>query len=405
MARKNRIVVDGAAYHLVARVAHGAKLLGKKGLKKQIVRWLHGIADFSGITLLNWTVLDNHIHVFAEVPEVPAAYRCGDLREGACSPAWFSMRPRECNEPRWQPDVADLREGGPVEVSPAGDVLTEEAVRRAHAAGVPCVTLPRPPTGFTIPEAEWGGRLARLYDGTRRTAKAKLARWARLRAEGRGDEVQAEQDALCRRMYNVSEFMKTLKQRISQYYNREFGHKGQLWDGRFYSGVVEDDPVARTFVAAYVDWNAPKAGVVRRPDGWRWGSYAVACGTGEAAERARRGYERALGCGWPEAMARLEAIFDAKPAVGGGPARDAAHYTTRKTDGTEEAVPLSLPLLVKSGTAAARRIFGSAFFSRRRSFGEELLKGLPPRFPARTGADVLEFLETCDWSLPAIGVL
>ena len=108
-------------------------------------------------------------------------------------------------------------------------------------------------------------RLARLYDGTRASASAVADRWARLRYEGRHDEVEAEKDRLCRRMYNVSQFMKTLKQRISEHFNRDRGHSGQLWQGRFYSGVVDRDALARTYLTAYVDWNAPKAKLARRP--------------------------------------------------------------------------------------------------------------------------------------------
>ena len=156
MARQNRIVLEDATYHLVTRVAHRAHLLAPPEVKDLIVTWMYGIADFCGVDILAWTVLDNHLHIEAEVPSVPERYwNRGTVpaAAGPC-PSAFSMRPAECRAPRWQPDLADLAAARAARTTiastPAGDSPSEEAVRLSVAEGVPVATLPRPPTGFSL---------------------------------------------------------------------------------------------------------------------------------------------------------------------------------------------------------------------------------------------------------------
>ena len=78
-----------------------------------------------------------------------------------------------------------------------------------------------------------------------------------------------------RRMYDLSEFMKGVKQRFTQWYNREHQRTGTLWEGRFRSVLVEDGYAARV-MAAYIDLNPIRAGMVSRPEDYRWSSYGVA---------------------------------------------------------------------------------------------------------------------------------
>lgn len=393
MARQNRIVVEDATYHLVTRIAHQAHLLAPPEVKDLIVTWMYGIADFCGIDILAWTILDNHLHIEADVPSVPARHLAPGTVPDAPLASRFSMRPRECRAPRWQPDLSD----GPVPITPAGDSPSAEAVRLSIAESIPVVTLPRPATGFTLSDDEMLARLSRLYAGTRSSASAVAKRWINLRLNGRGDEVEAEKDRLCRRMYNPSQFMKTLKQRISEHFNRNLGHSGQLWQGRFYSGVVDKDALARTYLTAYIDWNAPKAHLVRHPKDWRWSSYATACGDGPYASRARAGYEKALGCPWEEARSRLESIFAEGLPEGYDPDADPFHHTVTGPDGTVRKERLTLPQLVKS---AAKRLFAGNLFSRRPAFAEAIAKRLPRRFPASTADGLVGFLKGFAWTEP-----
>ena len=400
MARKNRVVVEDGTYHLVSRIAHREFLLADPGLKDLVVDWMYGIADFCGVEVLAWNLLDNHLHIEAYVPGVPAEY--WDDPDVPPEAAARSLRPPERRAPRWTPDLADVARlraaGTPLEITPAGDGPSEAAVVAALSDGRPLVSPPRPPTGFSLPDGEMLARLERLSYNHSDRAERTARRWGRLRAEGRGDEVEAEKDALCRRMYNVSHFMKELKQRVSEHFNRRLGHSGQLWDSRFYSGLVEDDSLARVFTTAYIDWNAPRAGLAEAPSGWRWCSYSAACGDGPYAARARRGYERALGRPWEEARAVLEAVFSARLPEGYDPKVDQTHYTVVGPDGRERKVALTLAQLVKSG---AGRLFRGAFFGRSVAFVRETVRRLPARFPA-PGCREVEFLSRCDWSIPIV---
>ena len=113
-------------------------------------------------------------------------------------------------------------------------------------------------------------------------------------------------------MYNISQFMKTLKERITRIFNSPNGrikHEGALWHGRFYSGVVEPTAVVLAVVAAYIEFNPVKAGIADAPGSWRWSSFSCALGDGPRSAVCRRMYERMLGCPWDEARARMEAIF------------------------------------------------------------------------------------------------
>lgn len=78
------------------------------------------------------------------------------------------------------------------------------------------------------------------------------------------------------RMGDVSVFMKELKQRFSQWYNRCNDRRGTLWEERFKSVLVEGSEEALMTVAAYIDLNSVRAGIVERPEDYRWCSYARA---------------------------------------------------------------------------------------------------------------------------------
>ena len=71
------------------------------------------------------------------------------------------------------------------------------------------------------------------------------------------------------RMWDLSSFMKVLKQRFTQWFNKKHGRDGYLWSGRFKSVLVEDGHAART-VAAYIDLNPVRAGMVEDPKDYRW---------------------------------------------------------------------------------------------------------------------------------------
>ena len=92
-----------------------------------------------------------------------------------------------------------------------------------------------------------------------------------------------------RRRGDLSMFVKMLKQRFSVFYNRRSGRVGTLWEDRFKSVLLEGGETTLRTVAAYIDLNPVRAGLVERPEDYRWSGYGEACGAGKGAATAREG--------------------------------------------------------------------------------------------------------------------
>ena len=407
MARKNRVTVPDGVYHVTARIAHGAMLLRDDRLKDLVFGWIRDIARFSGVEVYAFCIMDNHLHLLVHVPRVPERYWLDPGEEPAAYA--FGMRPHECRAPLWTPPRPDG-----VPSAPGGDCP-------------PAQQSARPPVGFSVPDDEMVSRLSSLYGSV--VAKAMAEQWARMRRIGCTAAVEEEKSRYCRRMYNLSQFVKTLAERIAQRYNEETGHRGCLWQGRFYSGVVEAVGEVLAIVAAYIDYNPVKAGMVPRPSAWRWSSFGLACsGRGEDSLRARGMYELMLGCPWPEARARMEAIFadrlpddidddtlralrdGCEPRCGGevaadGGLDDAAPAAALETDGGESLagrrVPRGKPALrasqtIRTGLWVLRK---GGYIGRGMEFGRRVVGMLPALFP-RPGMKSLRLCAALDWRLP-----
>jgi REP element-mobilizing transposase RayT len=117
---------------------------------------------------------------------------------------------------------------------------------------------------------------------------------AEARAEGELARVAEIHARFTCRMHNLSEFMKTLVQRFSRWFNRTHERHGTLWEERFKSVIVESGMAARK-VAAYIDLNPVRAGMVKDPGDYRWSSYGEAVGGGPrgGGRKARAGLVRA----------------------------------------------------------------------------------------------------------------
>jgi putative transposase len=91
-------------------------------------------------------------------------------------------------------------------------------------------------------------------------------------------------------MWDLGRFIKVLKQRFTQWYNRrQPGHrKGTLWEERYRSVVVESG-LALQAMALYIDLNPVRAGIVRDPKDYRFSGYGeAACGQRHARELLAR---------------------------------------------------------------------------------------------------------------------
>ena len=103
-----------------------------------------------------------------------------------------------------------------------------------------------------------------------------------LRKRGMTQEVDDLLGGYLRRFCNLPGFVKELKERFSRWYNRHRGRRGTLWMERFKSVLVEDGEALRT-MAAYIDLNPVRAGMVKDPKDYRWCGYGEAMGGGKAA--------------------------------------------------------------------------------------------------------------------------
>ena len=58
-------------------------------------------------------------------------------------------------------------------------------------------------------------------------------------------------------------------QRFTMWYNHNYGRVGTLWSERFKSTLVEGKRFTLQIVAAYIDLNPVRAGIVRDPKQYR----------------------------------------------------------------------------------------------------------------------------------------
>ena len=143
-----------------------------------------------------------------------------------------------------------------------------------------------PPERVDISNAELLRRMRLIY------RESVVAKFERELAEAENDlEARLLRKRYLYRMYDLSEFIKTLKQRFAIWYNAEHNRMGHLWDDRFKSVLVEgggglERPGALWVMAQYIELNAVRAGIVKEAKAYRW------CGLGEAVgggADARRG--------------------------------------------------------------------------------------------------------------------
>jgi REP element-mobilizing transposase RayT len=71
---------------------------------------------------------------------------------------------------------------------------------------------------------------------------------------------------------SLSEMMQYLTSRYAYWFNRKYEHVGHAFQSRFHSIPVQTDAYLAE-VSAYIDLNAPRAGLVMRPEDYVWSGY------------------------------------------------------------------------------------------------------------------------------------
>ena len=198
-------------FHVMSRVVGGAMLL-KKREKEVLRKMLWQVADFSGVEILTYCIMDNHFHILVRLPE----------------------------------------------------------------------------KNRTVSDVELLRRFKVLYPKPTKYQTASFARLETALREGSEEAVQVRAQLLAR-MHDISAFMKTLKQRFSIWYNRNHDDRlGTLWMDRFKSVLVQGSGNPLQTMAAYIDLNPVRAGLVEDPKDYRWCGYAEAVA---GSKKSQRGLE------------------------------------------------------------------------------------------------------------------
>ena len=158
------------------------------------------VAEFSGVQVITYTIMDNHFHMLIQVPEAKV-------------------------------------------------ITAEEVLRRMS---------------LIYRDRDWD-RVFQQYERVRDSGSTGwLAEWLKKYTD---------------RMYDLSEFMKTLKSRYTIWYNKNHEDRvGTLWSDRFRSVLVEplqhtSGRAALALIASYIELNAVRAGIVEDPRDYIWCGY------------------------------------------------------------------------------------------------------------------------------------
>ena len=228
-----------AAYHITSRIKNDDFLLEDNEDKRALLDIIRRTAEFAGITVMSYTILDNHFHLLVHIP----------ARQ---------------------------------------DVGGAEFERRVRVL--------------------WG----------QEKAEERFARWRFWEARGKAQSAEKERAALRRRMFDITPFVKTIKELFTHSYNHRHATSGAVWGrSRFKSAAVASDFNTLATVSAYIDLNAVRAKIVRHPKNYKW------CSIGAAKK------------GDALALSGIAAMKKTAGCVGG---RDAAGCDTAKHGGGRDAV-------------------------------------------------------------------
>lgn len=183
------------------------------------------------------------------------------------------------------------------------EVLRKQLWEVAEYCGIEIITyalmsnhyhiLAKVPLRRELSDTELLGRF-RALNVNRKPPQERQLQAVEIDMKANGELAQRWRQRQLRQMFDVSQFNKLLKQRFTVWYNATHNRFGTLWASRFKSVLVEKGE-ALLKVAAYVDGNALRAGLVTDPKNYRFCGYAEAV-AGNA--KARRGLEEALGIKW-----------------------------------------------------------------------------------------------------------
>jgi hypothetical protein len=137
------------------------------------------------------------------------------------------------------------------------------------------------PAAHEVSDAELLARMKFIYKPEKVAEFAEEL--ARCREAGQAAMAERWRSPYVKRMYNLAEFVKTVKQRMTMAYNKRHDRLGTLWTERYKSVLVEGETDALMAIAAYIDLNPVRAGLVADPKDYRFSGYGEAMGGSKGA--------------------------------------------------------------------------------------------------------------------------
>ena len=86
---------------------------------------------------------------------------------------------------------------------------------------------------------------------------------------------------------SLAKTFNTAHMRYSQYFNKKLRQRGHLWQGRFYSCVLDEPHLM--LAARYIERNPVRAGIVEKSWQWRWSSAAAHTNERESSDSIKLG--------------------------------------------------------------------------------------------------------------------
>jgi REP element-mobilizing transposase RayT len=143
--------------------------------------------------------------------------------------------------------------------------------------------LVRVPLKSDVPDAELLRRYQVLYRNPTPYQTKCFAEIVEMLQKG-GADADAWRKQQLALMGDVSQFMKLLKQRFSIWFNRTHNRHGTLWSERFKSVLVEGRGHVMATMAAYIDLNPVRAGIVTDAKDYRFCGYSEAVAGNKSAQ-------------------------------------------------------------------------------------------------------------------------
>lgn len=196
------------------------------------------------------------------------------------------------------------------------DILMRLMAKVATFSGVEVLTfalmdnhfhlLVKVPKTQHVDDMELVGKMRVLYGDTK--ADRILSSWETWAKKGLQFKVDDAKAALRRRMFDLSQFVKTLKETYSMSYNLRHEHEGTIWGARFKSILLSPDYKTLMTVGAYIDLNPVRAEIVQEPSDYPWSGFGTAV---KGNTRSRKGLCTLVGMATAHRNVSFKTVVDA----------------------------------------------------------------------------------------------